>query len=133
ADALYPGAAALGTADGGGEPRAGAAGGHSRQRAGSAAPAARLRLRPPLPPCGDGLRRRRADARRGGVRSPGSLPPLADVCSGGEPAMTAIAVAAAPPAPLVEVEGLRKWFHLGGGLLRRHAVLRAVDDVSFSI
>ncbi|HUL07912.1 MAG TPA: ABC transporter ATP-binding protein [Candidatus Acidoferrum sp.] len=46
---------------------------------------------------------------------------------------TAMALAAAPPAPLVEVEGLRKWFHLGGGLLRRHAVLRAVDDVSFSI
>jgi oligopeptide/dipeptide ABC transporter ATP-binding protein len=42
-------------------------------------------------------------------------------------------VAAAPRAPLVEVEGLRRWFHIGGGLLRRHAVLRAVDDVSFSI
>jgi oligopeptide/dipeptide ABC transporter ATP-binding protein len=45
----------------------------------------------------------------------------------------AIAVAAAHQPPLVEVAALRKWFHLGGGLLRRHAVLRAVDDVSFSI
>ena len=35
--------------------------------------------------------------------------------------------------PLLQVEGLKKYFHIGGGFLRRGANLKAVDDVSFSV
>jgi len=35
--------------------------------------------------------------------------------------------------PLVEVDGLRQWFHVGKTLLHRADVVRAVDDVSFTI
>jgi len=35
--------------------------------------------------------------------------------------------------PLVEVRELRQWFPVGGGLLRKRDVVRAVDDVSLSI
>src|SRR5437773_4624359 len=41
--------------------------------------------------------------------------------------------ATAPEIPLVEVRELRQWFPVGGGLLRKHDMLRAVDDVSFTI
>ncbi|WP_119388061.1 ABC transporter ATP-binding protein [Taklimakanibacter lacteus] len=49
--------------------------------------------------------------------------------------MTATAAIAAPvpESPLIEVRELRQWFPVGGGLLRRGDVVRAVDDVSFSI
>jgi oligopeptide/dipeptide ABC transporter ATP-binding protein len=49
--------------------------------------------------------------------------------------MTATMTSAAPNAesPLVEVKELRQWFPVGGGLLRKRDVVRAVDDVSFSI
>jgi oligopeptide/dipeptide ABC transporter ATP-binding protein len=48
--------------------------------------------------------------------------------------MTAtLTTAVTPEPPLVEVRELRQWFPVGGGLLRRHQMLRAVEDVSFSI
>ncbi|MBS0562382.1 MAG: ABC transporter ATP-binding protein [Proteobacteria bacterium] len=34
---------------------------------------------------------------------------------------------------MIETVGLRQWFAVGGGLLRSHKVVRAIDDVSFSI
>ena len=34
---------------------------------------------------------------------------------------------------MVEVEGLKKYFNVGGGLLRKPDINRAVDDVSFAI
>jgi oligopeptide/dipeptide ABC transporter ATP-binding protein len=37
-------------------------------------------------------------------------------------------------APILEVEGLRKWYELGGGpFARRREVVRAVEDVSFTV
>ena len=46
----------------------------------------------------------------------------------------AAAEAAAPPAPLVQVEHLAEYFPISGGILqRRVADVKAVDDVSFEI
>ena len=38
-----------------------------------------------------------------------------------------------PQQPLLEVRSLSKHFAVGGGLLGRGGVVRAVDDVSFSV
>ena len=36
-------------------------------------------------------------------------------------------------SPLLEVEGLRKYFRTGSGVTKRGDVVHAVDDVSFAV
>lgn len=42
-------------------------------------------------------------------------------------------ITASFPAPLVQVQGLSQWYRTGGSLFSKTEILRAVDDVSFSI